>query len=196
MKGCNAEAAQPREAHRATSKDVRANVSDTPRKKQHRCAEHARLRCSSLSHGALTHAGDPVLIGRKQFFCREVTVAWTEAYGQGYVHDAIHRNHWFLHKFKIYLADTLRVFKAAARLKPCHCSFTQRNRSGIPRSLWGHHHGWPDCATTELLADFKLLVRKVTWSSVTASWWQIWLPRKSTGGDRMRIICRCSEDGS
>ena len=30
MKGCHAEAALPREAHRATSKDVRANVSDTP----------------------------------------------------------------------------------------------------------------------------------------------------------------------
>ena len=38
---------------------------------------------------------------------------WTEAYGQDYLHDAIH---WFLHKFKIERVDTLRAFKAAARL--------------------------------------------------------------------------------
>ena len=42
-----------------------------------------------------------------------MTVAWTEAYGQDYLHEAIH---WFLHKFKIERVDTLRAFKAAARL--------------------------------------------------------------------------------
>ena len=140
VKGCHAEAAQPREAHRATSKDVRANVSDTPRQKQHRCAEHARLRCTSLSHRALTHAGNPVLIGRKQVFFREVTVAWTEAYRQDYVNDAIH---WFLHKFKIYLADTLRAFKAAARLMcPATAPSLNQTAAGNPLSLWGHHHAW------------------------------------------------------
>ena len=72
-----------------------------------------------------------------------MTVAWAEAYGQGFVHDAIH---WFLHKFNADLVDTLGEFKAAARLM-CHCSFPQPNTSVHPftgrnscgHSLLGHH---------------------------------------------------------
>ena len=68
VKGCHAEAALPHEAHRATSKDVRSNVCDTPRQKQHRTAKNERLTSTSLTQRALTHAGNPVLIGRKQVF--------------------------------------------------------------------------------------------------------------------------------
>ena len=125
-KGWHAEAALPREAHRATSKDVRANVSDTPRQKQHRTVENARLRSTSLSQRALTHADNPVLIGRKEVLFWEVTVAWTEAYGQNYLHEAIH---WFLHKFKI------RAFKAAARLMcPATAPLLNPTAADIPLS--------------------------------------------------------------
>ena len=59
-------------------------------------------------------------------------VAWTEAYGQGYVHDAFH---WFLHKFKIDLVDTLRAFKAAARLMcPATAPLLNPMAAGIPLS--------------------------------------------------------------
>ena len=72
-----------------------------------------------------------------------MTVAWAEAYGQGFVHDAIH---WFLHKFNADLVDTLGEFKAAARLM-CHCSFSQPNtavhpftgRNSCGHSLLGHY---------------------------------------------------------
>ena len=45
----------------------------------------------------------------------DVTVAWAEAYGQSCVRDAIH---WFLRKFNVDFADTLRAFKAARLMCP------------------------------------------------------------------------------
>ena len=111
-------------------------MSDTPRQKQHRTVENARLKSTSLSQRALTHVGNLVLIGKNKFF-REVKVAWTEAYGQGYVHDAIH---WFLHKIKIDLVDNLRAVKATARLMcPATAPLLNPTAAGI-------RHGWSDCA--------------------------------------------------
>ena len=100
-----AETARPREAHRATSKDVRANGSDTPRQKQRRTAENARSRSTSLSQRALMHAGNLVLIGRKQVFSESDGGVDRGIYGRGYMHDALH---WFLHKFKMDLVEDTR----------------------------------------------------------------------------------------
>ena len=127
-----AKTALPREAHRATSKDVRANVSDTPRQKQHRTAENARLRSTSLSQRALKHAGNLVLIGRKQVFSGSDGGVDRGRYGQGFVHDALH---WILHKFKIDIVDTLWAFKAAARLVcPATAPLLNTRGAGIPLS--------------------------------------------------------------
>ena len=49
----------------------------------------------------------------QSLFLFPIVFGINNSYGQGYVYDAIH---WFLHKFKIDLVDTLRAFKAAARL--------------------------------------------------------------------------------
>ena len=83
-------------------------------------------KCTSPPQSAYcpAHAGNLVLKLEENKFFRRVTVALAEAYGQGYVSDAIH---WLLHKFNVDLVDTLRAFKAAACLMcpSCHCSFTQ-----------------------------------------------------------------------
>ena len=62
-------------------------------------------------------------------------MAWTEAYGQGNVFELIDAIHWFLHKFKIDLVDTLRAFKAAARLMcPVTAPLLNPTAAGIPLS--------------------------------------------------------------
>ena len=128
-KGWHAEVALPREAHRATSKDVRANVSDTLRQKQHRTVENARLRSISLSQRALTHAGNPVLIGRKQVLLGELSdsgldrVIWTglSAWCHSLVSPQV-QNWPCWYSPSIQSRSPLDV--------PCHCSFTQPNSCG------------------------------------------------------------------
>ena len=158
----HAETAPPREAHRVTSKDVRATLSGctTWRSDCGKCTSEDHLS----QHYACRQSGPEA--GRKQGFW-EVAVAWAKAYGQarGYtctVRDAIHM---FLHKF------TERWpcgYSASIQIRsppdvPCHCSFTQPNTCihslaataacrHSPSYMRTVHqcHGWPVPRATSL----------------------------------------------
>ena len=122
-----AETARPREAHRATSKDVRANGSDTPRQKQHRTAENARSRSTSLSQrpNAYRQSGPD---GEKTIFFgkwwwRGQRHIWTGLYAwcPSLVSLQVQNGHCW-HSLSIQSRSPLAV--------PCHCSFTQYNSCG------------------------------------------------------------------
>ena len=179
----DAETAPLREAHRATSKDVCATLY-TPVQKQHRSAENARARTTSVSMSYACRQSSVVLKQGENKFFREVTGGLGRGIWTGFcAYDAIL---WFLHKFNVdlkYLVEALREFKAVARLM-CTAPFSQPNTSVHPftdHNSCGHYpflmrkSSWRACARS---CQPTLLVRKVFYSKLTA--WQIWPPRKSS----------------
>ena len=94
----------------------------TPVQKQHRSAENARARTTSVSMSNAYRQSSVVLKQGENKFFREVTGGLGRGIWTGFcAYDAIL---WFLHKFNVdlkYLVDALREFKAVARLM-CHCS--------------------------------------------------------------------------
>ena len=135
--------------------------------------------------------------GETSFFFREVTVAWTEAYGQGCVHDAIH---WFLHKFNYWPCWYSPSIQSCSPLDvPCHCSFTQPNSCGHSPFLM-RTSSWMarlDCATGSSQPTSSCSCGR----SLEAQW-----QHGRSGCQESRLVetewgqsvtlGRCSEDGS
>ena len=180
------ETAPPCEAHRATSKDVRATVHSSKSNMWLR-KMHERGQTQSACLAAACKQSGPEA-GRKQVFSGS-----DGGLGRAgvMVSDAIHGCHSLRlvsPQIQRWPCGTTLGYSPGIQSRslldvPCHCSFTQPSsciRSlataavDIPLSQWGHHHEWPVPGAASLW--HTLLVQKVFHWKLTA--WQIWLPRK------------------
>ena len=122
-------------------------------------------------------------------------MAWAGAYGQGYVRDAIH---WFFHKFNVDLVETLRAFKATARLM---CPATALFLNPTPASVhWRQQLRVVPFLNEGIIMDglcqdcqHTRLARAEGVSFEADSTADLAAKKVELGGVRMRIICHIGQ---